>query len=72
MTPVLFPPEMITPEKLQTPEKPLDGGEASIYVLIFSCFDKKPPPKRGFAGRIMPVLVFAAEIAHKILRERPT
>ncbi len=26
---------MIAPEKLQTPEKPLDSGEASIYVLAF-------------------------------------
>lgn len=26
---------MITPEKLQTGEKPLDSGEASIYVLVF-------------------------------------
>ena len=25
---------MIAPEKLQTPEKPLDSGEASIYVLV--------------------------------------
>jgi len=28
---------MITPEKLQTPEKPLDSGEASIYVLVLPC-----------------------------------
>jgi hypothetical protein len=28
---------MITPEKLQTPEKPLDSGEASIYVLVWRC-----------------------------------
>jgi len=29
---------MITPERLQTSGKPLDSGEASIYVLVFSWF----------------------------------
>jgi len=35
---------MITPEKLQTPEKPLEGGEASIYVPVFF---KKTPAEAG-------------------------
>jgi hypothetical protein len=39
---------MITPEKLQTPEKPLDSGEASIYVLVWwwwrSYLKRQRPP----------------------------
>ena len=31
---------MITPEKLQTPDKPLDSGEASIYVPDSIGFDR--------------------------------